>query len=191
MPLRLQAKLVIYGFVSFGDMLIIDDKGDPKYTDPHIFVDFGSNGRFQYKVANPVQNRKALYEREFRDVRRVNVFPAKYPEPSQGTVYEIGTLDLIPEAAKSFEYLRGSKTLYVFDKKLSMLSEGDLTRRHIHTTGMGRIQARGRRAEPSIISLTVVPPFGSLPFLSRVTLVLYRTRAPRRWKKQSGGARVR
>jgi len=51
LPLRLQAKLVIYGFVSFSDMLIIDDKiddkRDPKYTDPHIFVDFGSNGRFQ------------------------------------------------------------------------------------------------------------------------------------------------
>ncbi len=126
LPRRMQAKLVLYGFVPFEDVLIIDDKGDPEYTDPHIFVDFGSNGPFQYIVGNLVQNQTAIHEGEFRKFKRLKIFPPTFPELSQGTLYDLDKLGLSPGVVKSLEYLRGPSSLYSFDGKLKALGEGSL-----------------------------------------------------------------
>jgi hypothetical protein len=44
LPQRFQAKLKSYGFVSFENMLLIDEKGDPEYAIPHLFIDFSETG---------------------------------------------------------------------------------------------------------------------------------------------------
>jgi len=128
LPRRLQAKLVLYGFVLFEDMLIIDDRGDPEYTDPHIFVDFGPNGPFRYAVANLVQNHTAIHESEFRDFKQVKIFPPTFPEPTKGAVHDVDKLGLNAEAMRGLEHLRGLGILHLFDDKLKALSEGSLIR---------------------------------------------------------------
>lgn len=125
LPKRLQAKLMIYGFVSFEDILIIDDKGDPEYTDPHIFLDFGAEGPFQYRIANLVQHHDPI---DLEDLKRVKIFPEQFPEIIKGTVHDLDQLGLYSEAASSLRYLRGSAELYSFDRKLKSLSENDLIR---------------------------------------------------------------
>ena len=128
LPQRHQAKLMVYGFIPFTDMLIIDDKGDPEYTDPHILIDFGSNGPFRYTVANLISDNKAMGEDEFGKFKRIEIFPKTYPGPVKRAVHEIEKLNLLPEVARSFEYLRGAKTIYAFDKQLQGVSEGDIIR---------------------------------------------------------------
>jgi hypothetical protein len=125
---RFQAKFEAYGFVPFEDMLIIDDRGDPEYPDPHIFIDFGPNGPFQSGSARLVQNRTAYHERQFERFERVKIFPSTFPEPSKGVVCDVDKLGLSAEAARSIEHLRGSSTLYLFDDKQMNLVEGSLIR---------------------------------------------------------------
>ena len=126
LPRRLQAKLMVYGFVPFEEMLIIDDKGDPEYTDPHVLVDFGSNGPFQYTFASLVQHRSEVAD--FQTFKKVQFFPPAFPEPNKGAAHEIDRLGLNSEALRRLEYLRGATALYSFDGKLGVLTVGDLIR---------------------------------------------------------------
>jgi hypothetical protein len=128
LPQRHQAKLIVYGFVSFADMLLIDDKGDPQFTDPHILIDFGPDGPFRYSVANLTHDREVMGEDEFGKFKRIEIFPKTYPEPRKRTIYEVGSLGLTPGGAGNLEYLRGAKTIYAFDKALKGVSEGDIIR---------------------------------------------------------------
>jgi hypothetical protein len=128
LPRRSQAKVVLYGFVPFEDILIIDEKGDPEYTDPHVFIDFGPNGPFQYIVGLLANDTTALDDDEIRKLKRVKMFPSKFPEPKQGSMYELAQLGLGVEAMRDLERLRGPKTLYSFDGRLKVLAEGSLTR---------------------------------------------------------------
>jgi|SRR5579864_425791 len=114
LPRKFQAKLMVYGFVSFEDMLIIDDKGDVEYADPHILLDFGPRGPFQYVFANLVQNREALHDSEFQRFKRVEIFPEHFPELTTGTVRDLHELGLRPEYAKGFDL--PPTTLYSFGK---------------------------------------------------------------------------
>jgi hypothetical protein len=128
LPRRSQAKVVLYGFVPFEDILIIDEKGDPEYTDPHVFIDFGPNGPFQYIVGLLANDTTALDDDEIRKLKRVKMFPSKFPEPKQGSMYELAQLGLGVEAMRDLERLRGPKTLYSFDGRLKVLAEGSLIR---------------------------------------------------------------
>jgi hypothetical protein len=128
LPQRHQAKLMLYGFVSFADMLLIDDKGDPQFTDPHILIDFGPDGPFRYSVANLTHGHEVMGEDDFSKFKKIAIFPKTYPEPSKRIIHEIGELGLTPEVAGNFGYLRGSKTIYTFGEALKGVSEGDVIR---------------------------------------------------------------
>jgi hypothetical protein len=126
MPRRFQAKLVVYGFVSFEDMLIIDDRGDPEYANPHVFIDFGPDGPFRGFDGHLVHNRTTI--QGFQEFDRATIFPSTFPDASKGLIHDIDRLDLSVDALKSLEYLRGSTTIYAFDDKLKVLTEGSLIR---------------------------------------------------------------
>jgi hypothetical protein len=129
LPRRLQAKLIVYGILPFEDMLIIDDKGDPEYTDPHVFVDFSPRGPFSYTVANLIHHRTVTHYGQLeRDFKRISVFPPSIPEPARGNVYDLDTLKLDADAARDVERLRGEGTLLSFDDRLKSLTEGSLIR---------------------------------------------------------------
>ncbi len=129
LPRQVQAKLKLYGFVSFEDMLIIDDKGDPEYAYPHIFIDFGEKGPFQYLFANLIQNNQAMHENTFTKFKKRPIFPTKFPSGPKGKIHALADLGLTGGLSK------WSRTLYSFDGKLDFLREGDLIR--IPKTGDG------------------------------------------------------
>lgn len=114
LPRKFQAKIMVYGFVSFDDMLIIDDKGDTKYTDPHIFLDFGAHGPFQYVFANLFHRRETFHESEFRRFKKVPIFPEHFPELVEGRTRDLNGLGLRHEYAKLFEHLTIAATIYSF-----------------------------------------------------------------------------
>lgn len=76
----------------------------------------------------PIQNRDAISESEFSKFRQVKIFPATFPEPEKGMVYDFAKLGLSDQAMRSVEHLRGPGTLYSFDDKLKVLTEGVLIR---------------------------------------------------------------
>jgi hypothetical protein len=125
LPKRFQAKLILHGFVPFKDMLIIDDKGDPEFTNPHILIDFGANGPFQGTLPSLLQRRQAI---DLDELTRIPIFPEQFPEPHSGRVHDLAALGLPADIVRELEYLRGSKTLYSFEGKLNSLAENDLIR---------------------------------------------------------------
>jgi hypothetical protein len=154
LPRRLQAKLLVYGFVRFEDMLIIDERGDPEYTDPHIFLDFGSSGPFRYLYPILAQSQTRIGEDELRQFKRVKIFPSRFPDPNKGEIHDLDKIALRAEHLVGLNILRGALTLYSFDDKLKVLTEGSIIRipsrnqntsekhaeaTHIHHTTIGAL----------------------------------------------------
>jgi hypothetical protein len=126
LPLRVQAKLMLYGFVPFEWMLIIDDRGDPEYTHPHIYVDFGQKGPFQYLVGNLVFQHTTIGQDKLEQFKRVSVFPTTFPEPSKPELHELDKLAMSAVQVEDLKRLRGAATLYSFDKSLRAVKVGSV-----------------------------------------------------------------
>ncbi len=135
LPRRCQAKLEVYGCVKYEDMLIIDEKGDPYFAMPHLFIDFGDKeGPFAYTHANLLY---AYQERIRSDelqhtYKKISVFPDTFPAPNRGKVYELDNLGLSGTSLQRIRNPHGTDVLYSSDGKLDVLSEGDLI--HIPAT---------------------------------------------------------
>lgn len=128
LPHRMQAKLLRYGFVRFEDMLIIDDKGDPEYTDPHIYIDFSPKGPFHFIFTDFIQNGAMLHEDEPRGFERVKVFPEKFPDLVKAKIHDLEGLALGPENAGRIEWLTGSMTIYSVGEKIKTMTVGNIIR---------------------------------------------------------------
>jgi hypothetical protein len=132
LPRSFQAKRTTYGFLNFEEILIIDDKGDPEYAYPHVFIDFGTRGPFKYLIHNFQQNREIVSEDELKGWTRAKILPDEFPEPSRNLVqHEMEKLELKEDEVWGLEHIRGSSILYSFDGKLRELSEGNII--HIPT----------------------------------------------------------
>ena len=129
LPRNRQAKLFMYGFVPFEDMLIIDERGDPEYAIPHVFIDFrDQDGPFARLLPNLNQGRQQpihSYELD-KEYKKINAFPEAFPEPKKGTTHELDKLGLTGTPLQKLQRLHGEGLLYSFDGKLHFLSEGDL-----------------------------------------------------------------
>ena len=110
-PREVQAKLIVYGYVAFDDMLIIDERGDPEYPQPHIFLEFNERtGLFRGTVANVRLGGEsysvAAIEAAFKRVRR---FPERFPPPKEANRRSATSFTLPPDMARR---LKWQKTLY-------------------------------------------------------------------------------
>jgi len=129
LPLCMQAKLIVYGFVRYEDMLVIDEKGDPLFAMPHVFIDFSeTHGPFVGTFASLVQyQRQPLHSSEFEPgYTKVKIFPEAFPEPKRGNTHELAALGLGEATPKRLQLFRGSGVLYSFDDKLAGVAEGDI-----------------------------------------------------------------
>jgi len=138
-PQRNQAKLNLFGFVAFEDMLIIDDKGDTEFTNPHIFVDFGKDGPFSHLTGSlTIGSENPIYLEELeKNYQRVSYFPRKFPKPRAGKQYSVTDLKLTEKAVGILESLRGRGRIWEFFGDLTSLEEGDLIRiPEKHTSGL-------------------------------------------------------
>jgi len=128
LPRRVQAKFMAYGYLPFDDILIIDDRGDTKHTDPHLYIDFGKEGPFHQGIANLVQHNQPIGEDELSKFSRVSIFPTTFPAPATGAAHDAGTLALPPEISGQLSRLRGATTIYAVGGPLLNLNVGDLIR---------------------------------------------------------------
>jgi hypothetical protein len=128
LPRRTQAKLFVEGFVSFADMLIVDERGDPAYSDPHIFVDFGPKGPFTHFFEYFVSSGEVLSDNDLDGIRKVDLFPAVFPRPVKGQIHDSSALNLPGQARWQLEHQRGALTIYSFKGELGTLQENDFVR---------------------------------------------------------------
>lgn len=125
MPRRFQAKLVVYGFVAFEDMLVIDERGDPEYDVPHIFVEFGQpRGPFSFTKGNLMQNNDVLGGDEFiQTLKRIDRFPSEFVKVGRGVTRTSESLGVSHEQIQDMSW---NKKLYGLDGELSDLGENDV-----------------------------------------------------------------
>lgn len=134
LPRQQQAKLAAYGFVKYEDMLIIDEKGDPRFAMPHVFIDFSETaGPFAYTFGNLFQShQEPIHSNDLQQgYKKIKVFPDTFPEPKRGNMHELEKLGLTGAPLHRLQNPRGATGLYSFDGTLDFLSEGDL----IHIPG--------------------------------------------------------
>lgn len=119
-----QARLKVYGFVPYDEILLIDEKGDPSYPSPHLYLDFGDRGPIRGFAEVLTQGYREIGGDEIQNLKQAKVFPAKFPAlPTKRTIHrwsDLGLPDKIPV---------GLRTLYSFDGKLSSLKEWDVVSR--------------------------------------------------------------
>jgi hypothetical protein len=131
LPRRFQAKLFVYGYLPFEEILVIDDRGDPVHPDPHLYADFGKSGPFRRTVTNVHHWGRQLGEEELSSFTRKSQFPEVFADIAVGAVHELDTLGIPAEVVKDLGYLRGEATIFAVGGKLAMLTAGDL----IHIPG--------------------------------------------------------
>ncbi len=126
LPRNRQAKLRLYGFVRFEDMLIIDDKGDPVCADPHIFIDFSDkNGPFSHFTAKVIVGHTLINSDELeKDYKKIEHFPKDFPPlPSSRKTHGSEEFGIGEQESGPLQW---NKTLYSFDGRLNRMSIADL-----------------------------------------------------------------
>lgn len=125
LPRAKQATFVYNEFIRFDSIAFIDDKGDTEYECPHLFVDFHSergpfSGSVQYLEIN-----EHLHE-SLEGLKRVKIFPEKFPTPSFGTIYKDKFIAVDDRTRAALKYNAQGITLYDADKKYSWLKPTDV-----------------------------------------------------------------
>ena len=156
LPRHQQAKLEVYGFVRFEDMLIIDEKGDPEFAMPHAFIDYSQQeGPFVggFTTLRPGYG-EPVHSNELQDkYKKITLFPNTFPEPKMGTVHELDKLGLTGTPLLRLQHRHGASDLYAFDGKLAFLSESDLI--HIPKTD----RESDRHVEVTHVYITTVAAY--------------------------------
>jgi len=86
LPMKNQAKMNIYGFLSYEDMLFIDPKGDNHYEIPHIFVEYD-------KQTGPFTTIWSVFSCNGKEIKidknkkQSETFPKKFPSIKRGRIY--------------------------------------------------------------------------------------------------------
>ena len=124
MPLQNQAMFYLNGIIQYEDILVIDDKGDPWYKLPHIFVDFVDGSPIRGTVAYLQQG-----ERDYgiEDMERRDIFPETFAAPVFGTIYEAEALALPDILAEQYVNFRVNlKRLFDADGRYDHLRPTDV-----------------------------------------------------------------
>jgi len=123
-----QAEFIVDGLLPFGDMLVIDDKGDVLNTFPHIFVDFPAK---QSKDNIFPKSRSFLKYRneEIKDdsYTRKKIFPQIFPEIKYGKIYSAKQVEWDKETLRLFQLSSEIvKSLFDVDGKYEFLNSRDV-----------------------------------------------------------------
>lgn len=87
LPRMNQAKMNIYGFLSYEDMLFIDPKGDNYYEIPHVFVEYDKQtGHFTSVWSVFSCNGKEI--KVNKNIKQSEIFPKKFPKIKRGKIYK-------------------------------------------------------------------------------------------------------
>ncbi|HEY0010000.1 MAG TPA: hypothetical protein VGB55_14835 [Tepidisphaeraceae bacterium] len=144
LPRGNRTRFVSNGFIKFESIVYIDDKGDVAYGCPHLFMDFYADrgpfaGRAQYLEINPNHNEP------INGLKRVKIFPSKFPKPSFGTIHSSKFITVDESARSALRRGRGELTIYSAEPKYSFLKPRDV---------IAVKYAKGVTGEDSLVKIT-------------------------------------
>jgi len=120
-----RAQLIVRGVIFFEDMLIVDEKGDPAYPIPQIFVDFkGKSGPFRFFLPTlEVGNERVMLDDIYK---RIKFFPKDFPERRKGTIHKDRVLELDSETIRLFGKEFSLNCLFDVSGKYEFLVDRDI-----------------------------------------------------------------
>lgn len=123
-PRSKQAHYCIDGIVKYGDIMIVDEKGDFIHHFPHLHVDFsvrnGPFAGFRYALE---MGRELIDPAD--DYKRIKVFPDTFTKPIMGTIHPTPvTLDA--KTLEDFKAYRNVEALYDADGRYALLEVRDV-----------------------------------------------------------------
>ena len=146
LPHAKKATFVRNGIIRFDAIVFIDDKGDRAYDCPHLFVDFHTErGPFAgfFKHLETSEHT----EESLDGLKRVEIFPETFPEPTFGTVHEDKVIVLDDRTYTTIKHGSDRATLYCADNRYSYLEPTDVI-------GVEKVGAAG--GEKTLLKITNV-----------------------------------
>lgn len=156
LPRRNRAKLITHGLVRFDSIALVDDRGDSKFSCPHIFLEFdakrgGLSGRRSFLELNP--NRRE----EIDDLTRTEIFPKEFPRPAFGTIHRDKVLSVDEQTRSSMRYLNGGITVHSEENAHNFLKPCDVI----------SIDATDRDEKQVLVKITNIRPCKGAEIISR------------------------
>lgn len=125
LPRRNRAKLITYGLVRFDSIDLIDDRGDTRFSCPHIYLVFDAKlgciaGRRSFLELGP--NHTVELDGL---TRRAGVFPRVFQPPAFGRIHKDESLAVDDQTRSSMRHSRGDISVYAEEGAHDMLVAGD------------------------------------------------------------------
>ena len=121
-----QTMFVVFGFVRFDSIVVIDSEGDSLHKFPHIYVDFqGDRGPFD-GFSEYLEISEHFHE-PVKGLKRTKVFPPTFSRPRIGKIYRDKSVQLDAQTLAFFK--NGSPwldTIYDCGDKYAFLNPGDV-----------------------------------------------------------------
>lgn len=124
LPKRFQGQLVIECLLKYSDIELVDDKGDPLYSMPHIYVSFINNQIpffKEFKILELENSEVSIAD----DYKRIKVFPEKFVKKLKGKIYRDKKITLNDNSLKLFKDYQ-LNILCSEDDKYEFLIPGDI-----------------------------------------------------------------
>lgn len=125
LPRANRAMLVVERLLRFDAISLVDEKGDSEYQFPHLYCDFDPGkgpfwGTHQYLEIGRGNNV------ELEGLRKINLFPSEFPNPTFGTIFKDRSISLDQETFASLRNPDGAVTLYETDHRYEFLKPTDV-----------------------------------------------------------------
>jgi Restriction endonuclease len=127
LPRANQARIQVRGIIHFDDMLAIDDKGDPFFSFPHIFVDFSlKTGPFHgFHTFFDIGRELTYLDDEYQ---RVAYFPNPLPDRPRGKIYKDRVVEFDESDVRQLWSAHFLRDIFDVSGKYAFLKQGDLIR---------------------------------------------------------------
>ena len=125
LPRATKAHLIVEGVICFENMLAIDEKGDPLFPFPHVFVDFTTKSgpfSFFYEYLELKNEKIPLTE----DYKRICFFPEVLPQPRPGKIFRDHSVEFDENALRNLRSEYFVNDILDLRDKYSFLNQGDI-----------------------------------------------------------------
>lgn len=129
-PQANQALLKIDGFISYEDILVIDEKGDIHFRFPHVFVDYKKNQGKPFRgIRYTIEKNGEVIDLHEEDYKKIDYFPKELPNIPLGTINKDKYVDWDEQTIRALQKSGGLENIgriYDVDSSYSFLKPGDV-----------------------------------------------------------------
>lgn len=111
LPQKNKAMFQLNGIIRFNEIVLIDEKGDPWFKVPHVFVEFRKGSPTNGQIGSLTRGEQEI---ELDDLTRASLIPEHLPDPEFGEIHKPGTVDLPSAFRDMYLNYRGGNSMKIF-----------------------------------------------------------------------------